>query len=74
MVLRVGVGMMPRGEVALIVALVGLQSKIVTQSTYAIVVLMTAVTTLLAPPLMRYVFRDEIKHREEEAIPSPVQL
>jgi Kef-type K+ transport system membrane component KefB len=74
MVLRVGVGMMPRGEVALIVALVGLQSKIVSQSNYAIVVLMTAVTTLLAPPLMRYVFRDEIKHREEEAIPSPVQL
>jgi Kef-type K+ transport system membrane component KefB len=75
MVLRVGVGMMPRGEVALIVALVGLQSKIVSQSTYAIVVLMTAVTTLLAPPLMRYVFRDEIKHREEEdAIPAPVQL
>jgi hypothetical protein len=35
---------------------------------------MTAVTTLLAPPLMRYVFREEIKHREEEAIPSPVQL
>jgi hypothetical protein len=37
-------------------------------------VLMTAVTTLLAPPLMRYVFRDEIKHREEEVIPAPVQL
>ncbi|MBZ5721502.1 MAG: cation:proton antiporter [Acidobacteriia bacterium] len=55
--LSVGVGMMPRGEVALIVALVGLQSRIVTQSTYAIVVFMTAVTTLLAPPLLRYLFR-----------------
>jgi Kef-type K+ transport system membrane component KefB len=54
--LQVGVGMMPRGEVALIVALVGLQSRIVTQSTYAIVVFMTAVTTLLAPPLLRYLF------------------
>ncbi len=43
--LQVGVGMMPRGEVALIVALVGLQSQIVSQSTYAIVVFMTAVTT-----------------------------
>jgi Kef-type K+ transport system membrane component KefB len=41
---------MPRGEVALIVALVGLNSKIVTQSTYAIVVFMTAVTTVLARP------------------------
>lgn len=57
--LRVGVGMMPRGEVALIVALVGLQSKIVTESTYAIVVFMTAVTTILAPPLLRVLFRGE---------------
>jgi Kef-type K+ transport system membrane component KefB len=55
-VFQVGVGMMPRGEVALIVALVGLQSGIVTQSTYAIVVFMTAITTLLAPPVLRYLF------------------
>jgi Kef-type K+ transport system membrane component KefB len=55
--LSVGVGMMPRGEVALIVALVGLNSQIVSQSTYAIVVFMTAVTTVLAPPLLRYLFR-----------------
>jgi len=54
--LCVGIGMMPRGEVALIIALVGLQSGIVLQSTYAIVVFMTALTTLLAPPLLRYLF------------------
>jgi len=59
--LRVGVGMMPRGEVALIVALIGLNSKIVTQATYAVVVFMAAVTTLLAPPLLRYLFRGEAK-------------
>jgi Kef-type K+ transport system membrane component KefB len=58
-VFRVGVGMMPRGEVALIVALVGLQSKIVASSSYAIVVFMTAVTTLLTPPLLRYLYRHE---------------
>lgn len=55
-VLSVGVGMMPRGEVALIVALVGLNSQIVSQSTYAVVVFMTAVTTVLAPPMLRYLF------------------
>jgi Kef-type K+ transport system membrane component KefB len=54
--LTVGVGMMPRGEVALIVALAGLSSEIVTQTTYAIVVFMTAVTTVLAPPLLRLLF------------------
>jgi Kef-type K+ transport system membrane component KefB len=57
--LSVGVGMMPRGEVALIVALVGLNSQIVSQSTYAVVVFMTAVTTILAPPLLRILFRKE---------------
>jgi Kef-type K+ transport system membrane component KefB len=59
--LQVGVGMMPRGEVALIVALVGLRSQIVLPSTYAIVVFMTVVTTILAPPLLRYLYRGEIK-------------
>ena len=59
--LQVGVGMMPRGEVALIVALVGLRSEIVLPSTYAIVVFMTAVTTILAPPLLRYLFRGEME-------------
>jgi Kef-type K+ transport system membrane component KefB len=58
----VGVGMMPRGEVALIVALVGLNSQIVTQATYAVVVFMTAVTTVLAPPLLRVLFRVEVNH------------
>ena len=72
--LRVGVGMMPRGEVALIVALVGLQSQIVSPSAYAIVVFMTAVTTLLAPPILRYLFRDEIPEPERESSAIPVQL
>ena len=57
--LRVGVGMMPRGEVGLIVALVGLNLGVITQSSYAIVIFMTAVTTLLAPPLLRVLFRGE---------------
>jgi Kef-type K+ transport system membrane component KefB len=59
--LQVGVGMMPRGEVALIVALVGLQSNIVTQSTYAIVVFMTAATTILAPPFLRVLFSSRVQ-------------
>jgi Kef-type K+ transport system membrane component KefB len=73
-VLQVGIGMMPRGEVALIVALVGYQSHIVTESTYAIVVVMTAVTTILAPPALRYLFRDEIRQTRAENVPATVQL
>jgi Kef-type K+ transport system membrane component KefB len=73
-VLRIGIGMMPRGEVALIVALVGLQSQIVSPAAYAIVVFMTAVTTLLAPPLLRYLFRDQIPEQQQQSSAIPVQL
>ena len=58
--MKVGVGMTPRGEVALIVALIGLQMNMVSQRAYAIVIFMTAVTTLVPPPLLRYLFRDEM--------------
>ncbi|HYG99666.1 MAG TPA: cation:proton antiporter [Terriglobales bacterium] len=57
--LRVGVGMTPRGEVALIVAAIGLQMKMISQSAYAIVIFMTAVTTMLAPPVLRALFKME---------------
>ncbi len=63
--LKVGVGMTPRGEVALIVALIGLQMNMVSQRAYAIVIFMTAVTTLISPPLLRYLFRDEIPPNPE---------
>ncbi|OLC89738.1 MAG: hypothetical protein AUH86_24850 [Acidobacteria bacterium 13_1_40CM_4_58_4] len=69
-----GIGMMPRSEVALIVALVGLQSQIVLPSTYAIVVFMTAVTTILAPPLLRYLFRNEMREHDERPTVARVQL
>jgi len=48
---------MPRGEVALIVALIGLQTNAISQAGYAVVIFMTAVTTVLAPPLLRILFR-----------------
>ena len=72
--LRVGIGMLPRGEVALIVALVGLQSRIVAPSTYAIVVFMTGVTTLIAPPLMQYLFRNQVHPHAAEPEAAQVQL
>jgi Kef-type K+ transport system membrane component KefB len=55
--LRVGVGMTPRGEVGLIVAAVGLRLHTISQEAYGVVLFMTAVTTLLAPPWLRYLFR-----------------
>ena len=55
---RIGAGMIPRGEVALIIAGIGLAAKdaagnpIVNQELFGVVILMTLVTTLVAPPIL----------------------
>lgn len=58
--LKVGIGMVPRGEVGLIVALVGLQMSVISEQAYALVIFMTAGTTMIAPPLLKIVFRDDM--------------
>lgn len=58
--LQVGVGMIPRAEVGLIVAALGLRMGLLTQSSYAIVVLMAMVTTIATPPLLRLPFRSTV--------------
>ena len=49
----IGVGMIPRGEVGLIFATIGLTSKLLTAGLYSAVALMVMLTTFLAPPLLR---------------------
>jgi Kef-type K+ transport system membrane component KefB len=53
-----GVAMVPRGEVGLIFAEVGKRSKIFDDSVYAVVVFVVALTTLLAPLVMRFVMKE----------------
>jgi Kef-type K+ transport system membrane component KefB len=59
----VGAGMVPRGEVGIVVAMVGLNMAIISQSTYSVIVLVSIVTTLYAPFLLRTVIRAESKGR-----------
>lgn len=49
----VGVGMVPRGEVGIIVAGLGATSGVVDEELFAVIVGMSIVTTLLVPPLLR---------------------
>jgi Kef-type K+ transport system membrane component KefB len=49
----IGVGMMPRGEVAMIVALIGLSRGWIQQETYAALVLMALLTTIIPPLVLR---------------------
>jgi Kef-type K+ transport system membrane component KefB/mannitol/fructose-specific phosphotransferase system IIA component (Ntr-type) len=50
--LRVGVGMLPRGEVALIIAGVGLAGGLLSTEVFGVAVLMTLLTTIIAPPIL----------------------
>ncbi len=50
--LRIGLGMLPRGEVALIVAGIGLAAGIIDQGVFGVAIMMTVITTMLAPPLL----------------------
>jgi Kef-type K+ transport system membrane component KefB len=49
----IGIGMMPRGEVAMIVALIGLSKKWIEQDVYAALVMMSLLTTIIPPLLLR---------------------
>jgi Kef-type K+ transport system membrane component KefB len=49
----IGIGMMPRGEVGLIVATTALAAGIVTRDLFSVVVIVSIGTSLAAPPLLR---------------------
>ena len=57
--LRTGFGMLPRGEVALIMAGIGISKGILTNDLYGVAILMTIVTTAAAPPLLALSFRGD---------------
>ena len=59
--LRIGAGMVPRGEVALIIAGIGLSAGYLTQEIFGIGILMTLVTTVVAPPALVGLFAPKAK-------------
>jgi Na+:H+ antiporter len=54
--LIVGVGMVPRGEVGLIVAGIGLTLGIITSDIFSVVVIMSIATTLVVPPALTAIY------------------
>lgn len=62
----VGAGMFPRGEVAMIVAYIGLDAGIVEGDVYSMVVFMAIATTLLSPPLLSYFFNKKYGDRKSK--------
>jgi Kef-type K+ transport system membrane component KefB len=71
---RVGVGMISRGEVGLIVASYGLAHGIIGLDVFSASVLMVLVTTMVTPPLLRLTFPRGTRAREgvvEETVAGP---
>ena len=56
--LVIGIGMIPRGEVGLIFASMGLMTGVFTKSEYSAVTIMVMLTTFIAPPLLYKFYRD----------------
>jgi len=53
----IGVGMTPRGEVALIIALIGLSKGVLTGPEYSIISAMALVTTIITPPVLSFMLK-----------------
>ena len=60
--MKVGIGMISRGEVGLIVAGVGVSSGVLTNDIYTTVIIMVASTTIITPIWLKTAYQKE--HQE----------
>jgi Kef-type K+ transport system membrane component KefB len=62
--LRVGIGMISRGEVGLIVAGVGVSAGVLTSDIYTTVIIMVALTTIITPIWLKKSFKNELASQQ----------
>jgi Kef-type K+ transport system membrane component KefB len=63
--LALGAGLNARGVIGVVVAMVGLRMGVLGQESYTIVVLIAVVTSVMAPPTLRYAMRHIAETTEE---------
>ncbi len=56
---QIGVGMIPRGEVGIVVAQIGLGMAVISEQFFASVLFMAVATTLIAPPLIKIFYSED---------------
>jgi Kef-type K+ transport system membrane component KefB len=66
--LVVGVGMVPRGEVGLIFASIGLATGILTGEVYSAILIMVILSTFIVPPVLKTLFA-----RQPSTAPAPTE-
>jgi Kef-type K+ transport system membrane component KefB len=57
--MKVGIGMISRGEVGLIIAGVGVSSGVLASDTYTSIIIMVAATTIITPIWLKIVYKKE---------------
>jgi Kef-type K+ transport system membrane component KefB len=67
----IGLGMAPRGEVAMIVALIGLNQGLINQGAYASLILMSLLTTVIPPLLFRNLLFKAKKTKRKTTVKAP---
>ena len=67
---QVGMGMVPRGEVGIIVAQIGLTLGVIGGELYGVVLFMAVATTLVAPPFLKMLYANEEAARGEIGPPD----
>jgi len=73
---RIGIGMLPRGEVALIIAGIGLSAGIIGNEIFGVSIMMTIITTLMAPMILVPLFKNQksgLKKAPEGAITQVIE-
>jgi fructose-specific phosphotransferase system IIA component len=68
--IRVGLGMVPRGEVALIIAGIGLGAGFLNADVFGMIIFMTLVTTLIAPSLLNISLKNDKRGTTLELLPA----
>jgi Kef-type K+ transport system membrane component KefB len=64
--LAVGIGMMPRGEVGLVFAAIGRTLGVIDDAVFSAIVLMVMTTTLITPPLLKFVMGSSTEQSDAE--------
>ncbi len=64
---QVGIGMVPRGEVGIVVAQIGLGLAVISEPFFASVLFMAVATTLIAPPFIKILFAQD---KDQDGVPD----
>lgn len=66
---QIGIGMVPRGEVGIVVAQIGLGLGVISTNFFAAVLFMAVATTLIAPPFIKILFAED---KDNDGIPDNI--